>query len=136
MLRAHRLELVADFQQFYGLDLLSIAARRAAGLAVMLPSDSRTMKAIDPAAGWSRTDHLLSLIELWTHVMVWRETKDAKSKRNVPVQITPSVEQNKRETSFSAPVDEYAALLAKPRKEVPFDGNGTRVGVSDTDTLA
>ena len=110
----------ADFQQCYGIDLNGITARRAADLAVMLPSDSRVMRAICPEAGWSTTDYLLSAIEYWLHVLVWRETKDAKAKRNEPVQITPVKNIVKKEKAeFLADVDEYAALLARPRKEVP-----------------
>ena len=119
LMRGHRLELRADFQQYYGLDLYGITARHAADLAVMLPRGSRTMRAVNPSNEWSTTEHLLSLIEFWLHVLVWRETKDAKYKRNVPQQITPQKPKKKQqEAEFTAPVEEYAALLARPRKEV------------------
>lgn len=120
MARTHPCELSADFQQYYHLDLSSVSARKAADLAVMLPGESRVMRALDPAAGWGVSECLLSLAEYWLHVLVWRETKDAKARRNVPERITPRSVSNRQATGFSAPAEEYAALLARSRKEVPY----------------
>lgn len=66
-------ELLADFQQYYGLDLWSInlsadaprrQVRRAAILAAQLPNDGRVMGAISPVGRHSTEAWLLRQIEL------------------------------------------------------------------------
>lgn len=118
MARGRRLEMQADFQQYYGLDYRGISARRAADLAVMLPHESRTMKKINPECAWTDAERLLSRIEYWLHVIVWRESEDARARRNCPEMITPR-RGDGANAQYAAPVDEYAARLARPRKEVP-----------------
>lgn len=129
----YRIELVADFQQFYHLDVYGMSIWRAADLAAALPLESRCMKLLDPLHGWTIRDEIASRIEYWLHVLVWRDTEDAKWKRNVPEQITPKQEKTEKQ-EFAIPVDEYAELLSRPRKEEK-DGNGTRERVHNIDPV-
>lgn len=121
LLRERKPELRADFQQFYHLDIdeigRSITVFRAADLAAMLPRESRIVKAFNPDAEWNLETSLLSRIEFWTHILAWKDSKDAKAKRNVPELISPD-KTSARQPAYSAPVDEYAELLARPRREV------------------
>lgn len=72
-LRDHPDELLADFQQYYGLDLwrLNLAdeawrgdLRRAAALAAQLPPEGRVMAAINPVGRHGTEAWLLRQIEL------------------------------------------------------------------------
>lgn len=132
--RHHRTELVADFQQYYGLDLYGVPVLRAADLAASLPVESRCMKLLDPLGGWTLGDEILSRIEYWLQVIVWRESKDAADGRNKPEQITPK-KQEKRKEDFALPCDEYAEILSRPRKEAKGIGYGTRERVHNVNTV-
>lgn len=59
-------ELYADFQQYYGLDLAALLDawewRRADMLARGLPRESRTLRSLDPRLEWGEAEYLLAAI--------------------------------------------------------------------------
>lgn len=90
----------ADFQQYYGLNLDGMghgySIEHAACLAAQLPRESRTIRAISPAAAWGWTENLLANIEYWLHVLAWTKTKDGEKGRNKPQRIDPSDTEEER----------------------------------------
>lgn len=58
--------MVADFQQFYGVDLLALVDagewERARVLASQLPRESRVLRAIEPSLAWGDVERLLASI--------------------------------------------------------------------------
>lgn len=86
-------ELLADFQQTYGLnawalgvlgDETSADVLRAAALAAQLPHSSRTFCAMEPSAANGTVERLLRQIELNQRSWAWAHTKDAKNNVNEP----------------------------------------------------
>lgn len=80
----HRDELIADFQQYYGMNLLqrdcycalcgsktTHEVARLALLAAQLPQDSRTAVAEHPERAWSTSDYLLRQIDYVLRLFVW-----------------------------------------------------------------
>lgn len=59
----------------------------AADLAVELPKQSRTNKALGISNGISLTDEILCSIDYWCHVIAWQNTKDGQKNRNKPKPI-------------------------------------------------
>lgn len=59
-------ELMADFQQYYHIDLQELLDKgeveRVLDLASCLPLQSRTVKRIDPRAEWDAQSYLLALV--------------------------------------------------------------------------
>ena len=116
LLRSHREELRADFQQYYGLNIDGMGDEytflHAADLAAQLPVGSRCMGILDPNLKWGDDTRLLALIEYWLHGIVWSMTKDAKNKRNEPVLHSPVPAKKKEEKDIlTLPVDEYERAL-------------------------
>lgn len=74
-LESHRDELVADFQQYYGialpLDGGEVDARRMALLWSQLPAGSRTFRRAAPELEWSTTDYLLWKLEFELRSLMW-----------------------------------------------------------------
>lgn len=104
---AHPDELRADFQQYYGLDLDGMGAdythEHAACLAVQLPRESRTARAMAPEAEWGWAEALLAAIEYNTRWLVWAQSKDAQKGRNRPEPLDgpgATRERKARETDF------------------------------------
>ena len=114
-------ELRADFQQFYGLDLDGMGSAytvdHAACLAAQLPSDSRTVRRIDPGRSWGWCEHLLANIEYWTHALVWAKTKDARNGTNKPKRISPGDTDEARERK-------HLRAVAKRRRVDEILGKG------------
>lgn len=86
-------ELLADFQQYYALDLWSMgldgdeATRdvlRCAALAYQLPADGRVWRTLNPAGQHDQKTRLLRQMELNQRSWAWAHTKDAESKSNQP----------------------------------------------------
>ncbi len=81
---------MADFRQFYGIDLPVEDDADMADLPRMallwsaLPRESRTARRIDPALAWGDTEYLLHSIEYSLRVIAWQRTKDAERRRNQP----------------------------------------------------
>ena len=76
----HRCELVADFQQVYGLNLLALAldtdeytpdVERASILAAQLPPDSRVKRAISPLGAVTPADGILRNLEYDVRMLMW-----------------------------------------------------------------
>lgn len=92
-LNEHPDELMADFQQTYGLDLWALGVEaedtcprvlRAAALAYQLPRTSRTWVAMDPTNGNQTVEYLLRQMEHNQRMWAWAHSKDAKSGANEP----------------------------------------------------
>lgn len=102
-LRWHHDELLADFQQTYGMDVWSDLGRileddepplRLAALAYQLAPDSRTRAAMNPAASHSTEALLLRQMELNQRAWAWAHTKDGERGENEPSPIwLPGEEQ-------------------------------------------
>lgn len=122
MLGRYKLELRADFQQFYTLDIDRMGKDykivHAAELAVMLPQDSRVMVRIDPANAWGWTEHLLADAVNRLRWLQWAKTPDGAKNRNHPRPIEPPRLVAKETPSNPVyGVGEYAQRLSLPRKE-------------------
>ena len=111
----HPDELLADFQQYYGLDLWALGldgdettrdVRRAAILAAQLPEDSRIVRAV-AGTTWSTSDYMLRNIEHATRIMLWRDS-DPKKRGEFPTPILAPNETRKAETDA-----ERAAKMAR-----------------------
>ena len=101
----HPDELLADFQQYYGIDLWALGLDgndttrevvRAAILAAQLPEDSRTVRAI-AGTTWSTSDYLLRNIEHAARIILWRDS-DPKKRGEFPEPIPAPNETRKAET--------------------------------------
>jgi len=117
----YKLELRADFQQYYSLNLDRLGSdysvTHAADLTVMLPLKSRVMKAIDPANAWDWTEHLLADMVNRVRWLQWAKTTDGAKNRNHPKPVeTPKREVKKPPINPIHRIDEYAKRLALPRK--------------------
>lgn len=126
-MRGHGAELRADFQQFYGLNLDGMCrdytAFHAADLCAMLPASSRVFSALDPDRAWTRQEALLALVEYWSHMCYWAQTKDGMKGRKQPKPLIPTGAGRKREKQVSLPLDEVKQRLSRPRREVPANGD-------------
>lgn len=95
MAKEHPDELLADFQQYYGMDVWDwtrgraddLEAPRIAALAYQLPTDSRTRTAADPVGAYGMDVLLLRRIEHNQRLWAWAHSKDAKTGTNEPEQI-------------------------------------------------
>lgn len=101
--------MVADFRQFYGIDLpIEDDAEfddlpRAALLWVALPRESRTARRLDPDLAWSDGEYLLRSIEHAAQVLVWQRTKDGSKGRRQPKPLpSPGERERARERADRA----------------------------------
>lgn len=82
------LQLRADFQQFYGLNIdemgLAYGRRHAADLAVMLPRESRTVRAEHPELEWGEAEYLLAVIADAARDTCWGVLDSRRSSSNRP----------------------------------------------------
>ncbi|WP_139652775.1 DUF5361 domain-containing protein [Raoultibacter phocaeensis] len=129
MLDEYPVHVRADMQQYYGLNIermgIDYSMRHAADLIAMLPSKSRTFRAIDARYEWDMNEYLLAEAVDSLHMMVWANSKDAQKNRNRPKPLPrPGSGSPSRET-IGLDAEEYAVELMKPRKEVGY-GNGYR----------
>lgn len=108
---------MADFRQFYGIDLPDLEdaseIEDAARLAVLwgqLPPESRTRREM----GWGAVEHLLRNIEFWVHTLAWQRTKDGQDGLNAPSPIKSPGERAEayaRRDEALAIKDELSTLL-------------------------
>ncbi|MCL2746128.1 MAG: DUF5361 domain-containing protein [Coriobacteriia bacterium] len=121
MLCRYKLELRADFQQYYTLNLDKMGKEyriaHAADLAVMLPQESRVMRRIDPSNAWGWQEHLLADLVNRVRWLQWAKTPDGAKNRNHP---TP-IEVPKRVARQTPPnpvykTTEYTRRLSLPRQ--------------------
>lgn len=106
-------ELRADFRRYYGVSYSEVersSVVEAADLAFFLPLGSATKTALDPALAWTREERLLAAA-----VNAIAAVGGAKK----PPIVVPEV---KKLASVSLDVDELAAILNRPRKEVNKNG--------------
>lgn len=90
---SHEAEALADFRQFYGIDLpllegLSLEEEapemtRWAMLFEQLPPDSRAMT----EHGWGWREYLLRDIEYWAHTAAWLASEDGAKGANPPRRV-------------------------------------------------
>lgn len=117
----HPDELLADFQQYYGIDLWPVCQGydprnpdRTAALAWQLPSDGRVWKAVSPTGAYGPDVMLLRQLELDVRSFQWSFTEDAKDKSTAPEPITlPGEEEEYRraEAEADSMAKEVAQLL-------------------------
>ena len=120
ILRRYALELRADFQQYYSLNLdrlgIDYSVTHAADLVVMLPQKSRVMKAIDPANAWDWGEHLLADMVNRLRWLQWAKTKDGAKNRNHPKPVeAPRRIVKKAPANPIHKIEEYAKRLSQPR---------------------
>ena len=111
-------ELLADFQQYYGMNLWvfglggsSFPTRdlwRVAALAYQLPSDGRVWRAIVPTRAHGQDVRLLRLIEYNQRVWHWAHTEDAKNKETAPEPLLLPGEEAAYERAVANAEDEAA----------------------------
>ena len=86
---------MADFQQFYNLDVLAFARElgggettatieRLATLCAQLPRESRLMRATSPALEWSDETYLLARCEYLLRCIQWMLSEDGAKGTNRP----------------------------------------------------
>lgn len=95
--RDNQAALIADFRQFYTLDLPlydevdeDLDLVRLALLYEQLPPNSRCKS---DEGGWGSTDYMLRSIEYHTRVIAWQNTKDAQKGINNPQPIKSPAER-------------------------------------------
>lgn len=90
---AHPDELLADFQETYGLNVWNLCqgcepkqaeAERLGALAWQLPRTSRLWRSIDPSGGYDSATMLLRQLEYDVRSFHWAFTEEGKSKVNEP----------------------------------------------------
>jgi len=116
------LELRADFQQYYTLNIDKMGSEysimHVADLAAMLPQESRVMRRIDPANAWGWQEHLLADLVNRVRWLQWAKTTDGAKNRNHPKPIEPprrAVRKEPQNPAYKAV--EYARRLAMPRRQ-------------------
>ena len=93
----------------------------AACLAAQLPKDSRTFVAFEPLSAYGTvTNQLLAMIEYHTHVGWWVHTEDARNGQNKPQFAAMKPDNSGKTQGESLSIEDYQALLARPRKEVQY----------------
>lgn len=122
-LREHSIELRADLQRYYGLNIedagSGYSVYHAACLVSCLPQESATFRAIDPDSCWGLLETLLVRIEHDLAIANWLNSKDGEKGRNRPKPIQTrkkQVQNADRRGSFD--IDELNRRLALPREEV------------------
>jgi hypothetical protein len=99
---------VADFRQFYAIDLPLedtddiTDAKRCAMLWQALPRQSRTMKRLQPENLWDDATYLLHSIEYTVRVLAWMQTKAGQKGRNAPKPIQTPAERVKNQRRADA----------------------------------
>lgn len=108
--------LMADFQQFYGLNTedfgVSISLRRAAALAAQLPKQSRCLAYEDPDFTWDDLTYFVSNIEYLLRIQNYSYSKDAKYGTHKPKpNLKPSERKSYEEKIAKATPEETALKL-------------------------
>lgn len=108
--------MLADFQQFYGLDLEALLEsgefRRARILATQLPRESRTVREVAPGAAWGEQEHLLALIADNLAFLRY-EQSGGKGRKPKPLP-RPKAKPQKKNLNLTAA--QRHSLLFAPRK--------------------
>lgn len=87
-IEGHRGEVIADFQQYYGISLPLEGEvpdlERMALLWYQLPSGSRTAKEQNPSLAWGDAEYLLLAIERNQRHLMWLLSDEKKRPKNPP----------------------------------------------------
>ncbi len=114
----HTADVVADFRQYYGVDVPWDTSEeiedlpRFAILWSELPRESRTARRIEPSNSWDDRTQMLQRIEYWAHWLQWSRTEDARRKRNRPKPLEPPWETRERRERAERSV-EHADEIAR-----------------------
>lgn len=92
--------------------------QHAAGLASMLPANSRTFRAIEPSLAWGEQERLLASVVYLLEVMVWQKTKDGHKNRNKPKPPQPPGKYKVTTKDTAMTQEDYDNFASRPRKEV------------------
>lgn len=111
--------MVADFRQFYGIDLplapTDEDCSRWALLWQALPRESRSYRRFHPEGEWSEGEYMLASCAYYLNLLAWRQmTKDGQKGRNAPKPIrTPAqrAEAERRRDSAMGARGEIARAL-------------------------
>lgn len=122
-LEEHRAEVVADFRQYYGLDVPLAGGpddlARHALLWGQLPRGSRCARLADPDAPWGVSEQLLRSVEYHARLLWWAKTKDAEKGRNAPEPVPlPSERAAEAARDSRAHMDYVARMLGYDPDEV------------------
>lgn len=111
-LRDRRCEMVADFQQFYNLNLLAFEldvdeetpdVERASILAAQLPPDSRTMRSMSPLGAVTVTESLLRSLEYDLRLFMYSmATKESRGEEPEPYWFDGELEAAERRRNAEA----------------------------------
>jgi len=109
------MELRADFQQYYGLNLDDMGKDytvfHAACLAAMLPGESRVMRSVDPAFEWGLDQMLIAAVANAARSIAWAMSGGREADR--PELLLPP---GRRDGDIEAiDADDYMAELARLR---------------------
>lgn len=108
---------MADFQQFYGLELPLHSdppdIERFAVLWGQLPATSRCARAEDPDRGWTEGEHMLRSIEYSLRVLVWSKTKYAQDGTNEPRPLPSPGEALRRHKAAERSRERAASVAAQ-----------------------
>lgn len=119
-MRDKRVELRADFQQYYNLNLDDMGQRytiwHAADCAAMLPLTSRVAVSINPDNALTLSDRLQANTEYWTHLAAWMNTKDGSKNKNQPKHLLVDERSQRLKEAVALDQDTYKSILARPRK--------------------
>lgn len=113
-----RAELVADFQQFYGIDLPLYEdgmdsiddGTRYGILWEQLPMESRTARHDFPDLFWGDTERLLHSIEYSLRVLTWQKSKDGSKGRNRPKPLQTPMERHRNRQAADAAIAHKAEI--------------------------
>ena len=105
--------MVADFRQYYGIDLPVEPAdddcSRWSLLWYALPRESRTARRQTPELRWSEGEYMLAMAVHALEVIAWQRTKDGQRGRNKPHPLKTPAEraeaQQHRDNALAARED-------------------------------
>lgn len=123
LLTEHGEALEADFQRYYGLDLLDLwrgrlSARKASVLARQLPYGAQTWISCGFDNAWSAETHLTASLFDAVNVGNWQRAGDKHAKRPTPVQ-RPSGARESAEQADRHQIRAQAFLDRQRRKQDP-----------------
>lgn len=118
-LRNRWCELLADFQQFYHLDLMALRVdeseydlRRASALAAQLPPEGRVKRAIDPMCGVTGELAMLRRIEYNQRLYAWAQSESGRNGIDQPEPVYFDGEQAAVERQAVQEVEESKKTAA------------------------
>lgn len=110
----------ADFQRYYGLDLLDfyrgkLSVRKTAVLALKLPQGAETWRELGGPMAWTPEMFMGAAAVHALRVANWQRTEDSKNKRNYPEQIEPPKYEHERRGKLAHIANQAEAFLARQR---------------------